>query len=82
MTGPGRELVPCRELADEQVVDSDENNVGRLDQIVVDLATGRITGVILARGGVFGIGARFVAVPWANLVHDPTRGRFVISYAV
>jgi hypothetical protein len=63
----------------EVVVNRGDEELGQLEHIVVDAPSGRIAYAVLARGGVFGLGERFHAVPWNALEVDMDRHRLVLD---
>lgn len=79
MDGPGPKVVTCAEIAGEAVVNTAGERLGRLEQLLVDVPSGRIERAVFACGGVFGIGARFFSVPWSDLAHDPHARCFVLD---
>lgn len=50
---------------------SDAKTVGTIADVLFAAAEGRIVYVALSVGGVFGVGERLFAVPWAAFVVDP-----------
>ncbi len=55
------------------VVNLQEEKVGKLDNIVVDLASGRIVAVVVSSGGFLGLGDELSAVPPTALKFNPDR---------
>jgi sporulation protein YlmC with PRC-barrel domain len=74
-------IVSAARLPGNVVLDRRGDDVGRLDRIMVDAASGRIAYVVLAYGGVFGIGERQCALAWEDLALDPERRCFVLGRA-
>jgi sporulation protein YlmC with PRC-barrel domain len=72
-------IASCARLVGEPVVDRRGEDVGRIDRVLVEVASGRIAGVIVASGGVFGLGERHYTVPWHELRLDPELRRVVID---
>ena len=72
-------IASCARLAGEPVVDRRGEEMGRVDSILVDMGSGRIAGVMVAVGGVFGLGERQYSVPWSELRMDPARRRIVLD---
>ena len=72
-------IVSCARLVGEPVVDLDGEEMGRVDRILIDAPSGRIAGVVVAVGGVFGLGERQYTVPWSGLRIDAARRRIVID---
>lgn len=73
------ELAVGGDLTGDSVVSADDEDVGRLDEILIDVPSGRIAYAVLSCGGVFGIGARLYAVPWEALTRDGSRGCFILD---
>jgi len=74
-------IVSASRLPGNAVLDRRGEELGRLDRIMVDVATGRIAYVVLAYGGVFGIGERQCALAWDDLRLDAGRRCFVLERA-
>ena len=68
-----------RSLVGNRVYDADGKYVGKLEEIVIEPATGCVRHAVLAVGGVMGIGGRRLAVPWSTLTPDPTYRRCVVD---
>lgn len=54
-------------------------NLGKIDDLVIDPATGRITYAALVYGGVLGIGGKLFAVSWDALRLQPDGKTFVLN---
>lgn len=76
---PGSHLMPCDVLAGEIVVNRGDEALGELAHVVFDMASGRIAYVVLARGGVLGLGERLHAIPWSALTRDAQRQCLVLD---
>jgi sporulation protein YlmC with PRC-barrel domain len=74
-------IVSATRLPGNAVVDRHGEDIGRLERIMVDVASGRIAYVVLAYGGVFGLGERHCALAWEDLVLDAERRCFVLDRA-
>ena len=72
-------IVSCSRLAGEPVLDEHGEEAGRIERVVVDLESGRVACVVLACGGVLGLGERYYTVPWSRLRLDPARRRLVLE---
>ena len=66
-------------LAGDPVVNRANEDLGKIEHVMIDVPTGRIAYAVLACGGVFGIGAKFFAVPWAALTRDAERQCLVLD---
>lgn len=75
-------IVSAARLASHRVVDRGGEELGRIERVMVDAASGRIAYVVLAYGGVFGIGERRCALAWDDLELDPARRCFILDSAL
>lgn len=64
-------LTPFSLLVGATVAGADEVAVGTIADVMFAAAEGRIVYVALSVGGLFGVGERLFAVPWAAFVVDP-----------
>jgi sporulation protein YlmC with PRC-barrel domain len=53
--------------------------LGHLEEIVIDLDTGRVSYAVLAAGGFLGLGEKYFAVPWGMLSVDTDEHEVVID---
>jgi len=54
-------------------------DLGRIEEIMLDSASGRIVCAVLSFGGFLGTGDRLFAVPWAALSMDKTRDGLILN---
>ena len=64
-------LQKASKLIGTSVVNLQEEKVGKIDNIVVDLASGRIVAVVVSSGGFLGLGDELSAVPPTALKFNP-----------
>jgi sporulation protein YlmC with PRC-barrel domain len=76
-----RRTLGARTLVGDPVVDREGQAIGRIEELMVDVATGRVAYAVLSFGGFLGIGDKLFAIPWSQLVVDESRKRFVIDVA-
>jgi hypothetical protein len=55
------------------------DNLGSIDDIMIDKASGRAIYAVMSFGGFFGMGARFHPLPWATLKYDAQKGGYVVD---
>jgi hypothetical protein len=60
------------------IFDLNGRHLGRVDQLMIDIATGKVASVILALGKSEG-GERYLSVPWEAVVFDQARDAFLLN---
>jgi sporulation protein YlmC with PRC-barrel domain len=72
-------VIACSALAGDPVMSHDGEPLGTLERVMIEVATGRIAYGVLAHGGVLGLGAKLVAIPWRALLPDVQRRCFILD---
>jgi sporulation protein YlmC with PRC-barrel domain len=72
---PQAPALETSKLIGTRVKSADGKEAGEIDQLVVNPTDGKITHVILGKGGVLGIGEQKLVLRWSDvkLQHDPDR---------
>lgn len=63
----------------DRVKDKNGKDLGKIVEIMLDLATGTIPYLVLSSGGILGIGDRFYALPLEQLTFDPYERVFYLE---
>jgi hypothetical protein len=61
------------------VVNGNDDNLGDIKEIMLDMQTGQVAYAVLAFGGFLGMGEKLFAVPWQALHLDTVNHRFVLD---
>ena len=80
--GPGPLVAACSAIAGDPIRNAQGDELGTLEHVMLDVASGCIAYGVLARGGVLGLGAKLFAVPWHALRRDPAHDCFVLDVAL
>lgn len=78
-TGPGPELMGAETLVGNAVYNRQEEDLGEVKEIMLDMSTGRVSYAVLSYGGFLGLGEKLFAVPWAALTLDTVNKRFTLN---
>ena len=73
------EVTAASALEGETVLDAHGETLGEIEEIMLDVTSGRIAYAVLAVGGFLGIGEKYFAVPWRALTLDADRQCFVLD---
>jgi sporulation protein YlmC with PRC-barrel domain len=63
--------VEGKQIVGMKVKNDQGKDVGEIDQLIVDPAEGKITHVVLGRGGMLGVGEQKVVLAWSDLRIQP-----------
>jgi sporulation protein YlmC with PRC-barrel domain len=77
--GPGPFVMDAATLDGDSVVNSEGDDIGKIEAIMLDVAAGRIAYAVLSFGGFFGIGSKLFAIPWSALTLDADEKRFLLD---
>lgn len=78
-SGPGPEVMAADTLQGDKVVNTAGENLGEIEDIMLDVPSGRIAYAVLSFGGVMGMGDKLFAIPWSALTLDADRKCFVLD---
>ncbi|RZA25230.1 MAG: PRC-barrel domain containing protein, partial [Lysobacteraceae bacterium] len=78
-TGPGPALMGAETLIGDSVVNVQEEDLGDIKEIMLDMQTGQVAYAVLAFGGFLGMGEKLFAVPWQALHLDTANKRMVLN---
>ena len=77
--GPGPRLMGADTLMGNDVYNRQEEDLGDIKEIMLDVPAGRISYAVLSFGGVLGMGEKLFAVPWDALTLDTANKRFTLD---
>ena len=65
-----RRVLAASTLAGDKVRNAAGEDLGKVDEIMIDIASGRIAYAVLSFGGILRMGNKLFAVPWGALKVD------------
>lgn len=77
--GPGPALMGADTLIGDTVVNGQEEDLGDIKEIMLDIRTGQVAYAVLSFGGFLGMGEKLFAVPWQALHLDTHNKRFILD---
>jgi hypothetical protein len=66
-------------LIGEKVINARGEDLGKIEDIMLDLDGTRIAYAVLSFGGLWGMGSKLFAVPWETLILDNERRAFLFN---
>lgn len=74
-----RNVLSASTLAGDSVRNSAGEDLGKVDEIMIDLQSGKVAYAVLSFGGVLGMGNKLFAVPWSALKVDEDDKCFILD---
>jgi sporulation protein YlmC with PRC-barrel domain len=68
-----------KEVVGRKVINLQGEDLGKVEEVMIDSAPGRIAYAVLSFGGFMGMGDKLFAVPWEALNYSPSQNAFVIN---
>lgn len=78
-TKPHRRVLSAATLANDRVRNSAGEDLGRVEEIMLDIPSGKVAYVVLSFGGFLGMGNKLFAVPWNALRVDEDAHQFILD---
>jgi sporulation protein YlmC with PRC-barrel domain len=80
-TAEGRRInaFMVEKIIGSKVINVKGETLGKIENLVVDIDTGRILYVIIESGGFLGVGDKLFPVPWQSLAALPSEGIFFLN---
>ena len=66
-------------VTNDTVVNAEGDELGTIEDVMLDVDDDRIAYAVLSFGGFLGIGSKLFAVPWTALTLDAENERFVLD---
>lgn len=78
-SGPGPEVMAASSFEGETVVNRQGETLGEIEEIMLDVRSGRIAYAVLSAGGFLGVGEKYFAIPWRSFTMDTDNKRFILD---
>src|SRR5512142_2985304 len=74
-----RRVLSASTLAGDRVRNAAGENLGKVDEIMIDIPSGRVAYAVLSFGGVLRMGNKLFALPWSALQVDEDEKCFILD---
>jgi sporulation protein YlmC with PRC-barrel domain len=68
-------------ISGDPVVNRQGEDLGKIEDLVLDIDSGRVAYAVLSFGGFLGMGDKLFALPWQSLELDADNHRFILDVA-
>ena len=75
----GQEFLSSEDIVGKRVKNPEGYDLGEISGLRIGLPTGRVAYVVLKAGGMFGLGAKFFAIPIEAMVYRPGDDVFLVN---
>ena len=72
-------IIPVGDLVDDRVRNPAGEDLGLIEEIMIDLPSGNIAYAVLSFGGFLGLGDKLFAVPWSALELNTAEREFILD---
>lgn len=74
-----RRVLSASTLAGDRVRNSEGEDLGKIEELMIDIPTGRIAYAVLSFGGFLGMGNKLFAIPWEALTVDEIEHQLILN---
>ncbi|HEY0191377.1 MAG TPA: PRC-barrel domain-containing protein [Kofleriaceae bacterium] len=74
-----RRTLGASTLIHDKVVNLAGDDIGQIEELMIDVTTGRVAYAVMSFGGFLGIGNKLFALPWSAITVDEVKRCFVVN---
>ena len=75
-------LISLDKMAGRRVENTDGDNLGHIEDVMIDKITGQVGYAVLNYGSFLGMGGRLFAMPWDMMNYDKQRDAYVVGVPI
>ncbi len=72
-------LISAKKVEGTPVTNPQGDDLGRIEELMIDKLSGHVVYAVLSFGGVLGIGVKRFALPWEALHYEPEQAAYVLD---
>jgi hypothetical protein len=73
---PDHSCISSEDVNGTEVYGQDGKNIGEIDHLIIDKASGRVAYAVMSFGGFMGLGHSHYPIPWGALTYDRSLAGF------
>ena len=74
-----RETMSAGTLIGDKVTNAQDENLGNLKEIMLDIDSGRVAYGVLETGSILGMGGKYLAIPWEAFGVDEKNKKMILN---
>jgi len=74
-----RRTLGATSLLSDKVVNLAGDSIGKLEELMIDVLTGRVAYAVLSFGGFLGFGDKLFALPWSAITVDEVNQQLIVN---
>ncbi|MBA2709601.1 MAG: PRC-barrel domain-containing protein [Tatlockia sp.] len=74
-----KDIVRTSDVIGKNVQSTDREDLGRVEEIVIDKVSGQVRYVVITLGGFLGFGEDYFAFPWKSISYDADEEGFILN---
>ncbi len=78
-TGASRRVLSASSIAGDRVCNTAGDDLGTIEEVMIDLESGRVAYAVLSFGGFLGIGDKLFAIPWDSMELNTSEHEFILN---
>lgn len=72
-------VVKASDVINVKVMNSAEEDLGKIEELIIDKTTGNVCYAVLSFGGFLGMGNKLFALPWNAIKYDNFNDKFILN---
>lgn len=72
-------IVKTGDVINVKVKSNDGEDLGKIEEIILDKISGQVRYIVLSFGGLMGFGEKLFALPWKSISYDPDDECFTLK---
>ena len=74
-----RRTMSTSSLTGDKVYNTMNEDLGKIEDLMIDVESGRVAYAVLSFGGFLGMGDSYHPLPWGSLTYDTSREGYVVD---
>ena len=68
-----------KDVVGKDVKNTKDENLGKIEETMLDKVAGRVAYIVLESGGVLGLGTKYFALPWNSINYNKEKDCFILD---